>query len=81
MHLGGLFYPLPKSVQPLEFVSPAFYLDKLALRLAGSPSLDQLSTGAAGPSSPGAAILCVVVLSAVTLLFTGRSIRRLTRVG
>ena len=45
MHLGGLFYPLPKSVQPLEFISPAFYLDKLALRVAerrastGSPSL------------------------------------------
>ena len=36
MHLAGLFYPLPKSVQPIEFLSPAFYLDKLALRVAGA---------------------------------------------
>ncbi len=48
-HLGGLFYPLPKSVQPLEFASPAFYLDKLALRVARVPSLDQLAIEATGP--------------------------------
>lgn len=81
MHLGGLFYPLPKSVQPLEFLSPAFYLDKLALRLAGAPSLDQLATGASGPSSHATPILCAAVLTGVTLLFTALSIRRLARVG
>jgi ABC-2 type transport system permease protein len=81
MHLGGLFYPLPKSVQPLEFISPAFYLDKLALRLAGTPSLDQLAIGAAGPSSHGTAIVQVAVLTGVTLLLTSLSIRRLARVG
>jgi ABC-2 type transport system permease protein len=81
MHLGGLFYPLPRSVQPLEFLSPAFYLDKLGLRMAGAPSLDQLAGGAAGPSSHGTPILCVVVLAGLTLLLTGWSIRRLARVG
>jgi ABC-2 type transport system permease protein len=81
MHLGGLFYPLPRSVQPLEFISPAFYLDKLALRLVGAPSLDQLAIGATGPSSHGTVILSVIVLAVVTLLFTGLSIRRLARVG
>ena len=81
MHLGGLFYPLPRSVQPLEFISPAFYLDKLALRLAGVPSLDQLAIGVAGPSSHGGAILQIAVLAGVTLLLTGLSIRRLRRVG
>jgi ABC-2 type transport system permease protein len=81
MHLGGLFYPLPKSVQPLEFISPAFYLDRLALRIVGAPSLDYLASGAAGPSSHGTPILCVVVLVALTLLLTTVSIRRLARVG
>jgi ABC-2 type transport system permease protein len=81
MHLGGLFYPLPRSVQPLEFISPAYYLDKLALRLAGAPSLDQLAIGAAGPSSHGGAIIQIAVLAGVTLLLTSLSIRRLARVG
>ena len=81
MHLGGLFYPLPKSVQPIEFLSPAFYLDKLALRVAGTPSLDQLAMGATGPSSRVTPIVCVVVLAGVTLLFTAVSMRRLARVG
>jgi ABC-2 type transport system permease protein len=81
MHLGGLFYPLPKSVQTLEFISPAFYLDRLALRIVGAPSLDYLASGGTGPSSHGTPILCVVVLVAVTLLLTAVSIRRLARVG
>jgi ABC-2 type transport system permease protein len=81
MHLGGLFYPLPKSVQPIEFISPAFYLDKLGLRLIGLPSLDQLAMGATGPSSRGNAFVYLSVLAAVTLLFTTLAIRRLKRVG
>ncbi len=81
MHLGGLFYPLPKSVQPMEFLSPAFYLDKLALRVIGAPSLDQLAMGATGPSSHVTAALAVTVLAGVTLFFTALAIRRLARVG
>ena len=80
MHLGGLFYPLPRSVQPLEFLSPAFYLHKLGLQIVGAPSLDRLATGA-GPSSHGGPVVQVAVLAAVTLLFTILAIRRLARVG
>jgi ABC-2 type transport system permease protein len=80
MHLGGLFYPLPKSVQPLEFISPAFYLDKLSLHALGAPSLDQLA-GGPGPSSHGGPLLYLAVLTAVTLLFTALAIRRLARMG
>jgi ABC-2 type transport system permease protein len=80
MHLGGLFYPLPKSVQPLEFISPAYYLDKLALRVAGAPSLDQIA-GAVGPSSHGSPIIFLAVLAGITVLFTALAIRRLSRAG
>jgi ABC-2 type transport system permease protein len=81
MHLGGLFYPLPRSVQPLEFISPAFYLDKLSLRLIGAPSLDQLAIPAGGPSSHGGVAMYVAVLAAITVFFTGLAIRRMSRVG
>jgi ABC-2 type transport system permease protein len=81
MHLGGLFYPLPRSVQWLEFISPAFYLDKLSLRLVGAPSLDQIAIAAAGPSSHGTPMLQIIVLGAVTLVFTALAIQRLARVG
>ena len=76
MHLGGLFYPLPKSVRRVEFLSPAFYLDKLGLRVAGVPSLDQIA-GNAGPSSHGSSLLYAAVLVGVTLLFGALAIRRL----
>jgi len=80
MHLGGLFYPLPKSVQPLEFVSPAFYLDKLGLRLVGAPNMDMLA-GVHGASSAGGPIPYAAVLVGITILFTALAIRRLARVG
>jgi ABC-2 type transport system permease protein len=80
MHLGGLFYPLPRSVQPLEFFSPAYYLDKLGLRLIAVPSLDQLASGT-GPSSQGGPLLQIAVLAAITVLFTALAVRRLARVG
>jgi ABC-2 type transport system permease protein len=77
IQLGGLFYPLPKSVQPIEFISPAFYLAKLGLRVAGVPSLDELASGSLGPSSHGGAMFCVIVLTGVTLLFGMLAVRRL----
>lgn len=80
MHLAGLFYPLPRSVQPLEFISPAYYLDKLGLRVVGVPSLDQLASGT-GPSSYGGPLLQIAVLAAVTLIFTALAVRRLARRG
>ena len=79
MHLGGLFYPLPKSVQWLEFLSPSFHLDKLALHLIGAPSLDQLATGMTGPSSHGGPVQYMLVLAMITLLLSALAIRRLSR--
>lgn len=81
MHLGGLFYPLPRSVQPIEFLSPAFYLDKLGLRVLGAVSLDELSFGVTGPSSRGGAWAYVAVLSGVTLFFGVLAVRRLRERG
>jgi ABC-2 type transport system permease protein len=81
MHLGGLFYPLPRSVQPIEFFSPAFYLDKLGLRILGAQSLDEMSFGVTGPSSHGGIWMCVAVLSGITLLFGVIAARRLRKRG
>jgi len=81
MHLGGLFYPLPRSVQPIEFLSPAFYLDKLGLRVLGALSLDEMTFGATGPSSHGGAWAYVAVLSGITLFFGVLAARRLRERG
>lgn len=80
MHLAGLFYPLPKSVEPLEFLSPAFYLNKLSLWVAGGESLDALSFGP-GPSSHATPALCVAVLAILTLSVGMLATRRLRRLG
>ena len=79
MHLGGLFYPLPKSAQPIEFLSPAFYLAKLGLHILHAPSLDEISFGAASPSSHVGVMVCAAVLVGVTLLFGGLALRRFQR--
>jgi ABC-2 type transport system permease protein len=81
MYLGGLFFPLPRSVQPAEFASPAFYLQKLGLAVARTPSLDELAIGPNGPSSHASPFFSVAVLVMVTLFFTALAVRRLARVG
>lgn len=80
MHLGGLFYPLPKSIQPLEFISPAFYLNKLNLYVARAQSLDALSFGT-GPSGHATPAVCIAVLVTVTLILGMFATRRLKRLG
>jgi len=80
MHLAGLFYPLPKSIQPLEFVSPAFYLNQLGLHAVGAQSIDALSLGA-GPSSHMTPVMCIAVLVTVTLILGMQATRRLRRLG
>jgi ABC-2 type transport system permease protein len=79
MHLGGLFYPLPKSAQPIEFLSPAFYLAKLGLHVLHAPSLDEISFGATSPSNHGGVMVCAAVLAGVTLLFGWLALRRFQR--
>jgi ABC-2 type transport system permease protein len=68
IYLSGFLIPLPKIVQWIAFVSPAFYLDQLVLRAAGAPS-------------QGAAILHGAARAGVTLLLSALAIRRLARVG
>ena len=80
MHLAGLFYPLPKSIQPLEFISPAFYLNQLSLRVAGAESIDALSFGT-GPSSHATPLLSIAVLAVLTLFLGVIATRRLRRLG
>jgi ABC-2 type transport system permease protein len=80
MHLGGLFYPLPKSIQRLEFISPAFYLNSLGLHVVGAQSIDALSLGA-GPSSHATPAGCITALVTVTLICGMLATRRLKRLG
>ena len=64
IYLSGLFFPMPKSIQAIQFASPAYYLDQLALR-------------AAGVHVDGSAIVQLAVLAGTTLLLSYFSIRRL----
>jgi len=68
IYLSGFLIPLPKSIQWIEFASPAFYLHQLVLRVEGGSSHDS-------------AITNVAVLLGVTLLLGLLAIRRLARVG
>ncbi len=68
IYLSGFFFPLPKSIHWIQFASPAYYLDQLALRIAGAPS-------------PGATMLDVAILAGTTLLFGAFAVRRLARIG
>lgn len=81
MHLAGLFYPLPKSAQMIEFISPAFYLNKISLRALGASSMDEMAFGLAAPSSHISSVVCVAVLTGITLLFGLLAARRMKRVG
>lgn len=64
VYLSGLLFPMPKSMQSISFTSPAYYLDQLAL-------------SALGVSSRLPTAINVLVLAAVTLLFTTLAVRRL----
>ena len=68
IYLSGILIPLPKSLQWIARASPASYLDVLALRAVGGPTI-------------GSVFVSVAVLCGLTLLLTMFSIRRLVRVG
>jgi ABC-2 type transport system permease protein len=68
IYLSGFFFPLPKSVQWIEFASPAYYLDQFALRLAGAPS-------------SGTTALDIAILGGMTFLLGMFAVRRLQRLG
>ena len=67
-YLGGLFFPMPKSMLAVQLASPAYHLSQIALK-------------AAGAVSQGATFIHLAVLASVTMIFTLLAIRRLARVG
>jgi ABC-2 type transport system permease protein len=66
MYLSGLFFPLPEGIRWIALFSPAFHLNQLALHAAGTPSI-------LGPA------INIAALIGVTVLFTGLTMRRLSR--
>jgi ABC-2 type transport system permease protein len=70
MYLSGLFIPLPKSLERLTIIWPAFHLNQTALGAAGVSEFSFIA-----PAISAAALL------GVTVLFGGLAIRRLARHG
>lgn len=68
IYLSGLFIPLPASIRFVALFSPAFHLNQLALSMAGVGSILSVAMHTA-------------VLVGVTVLFSGLTVRRLTRLG
>jgi ABC-2 type transport system permease protein len=68
IYLSGFLIPLPKTIAPIQLVSPAYHLDRLALWAAGAP----------GDST---AVVHVAVLVGVTLLFGALALHRFVRRG
>jgi ABC-2 type transport system permease protein len=64
MWLSGMFFPLPKIMQPWEAIWPAFHLNQAAL-------------AAAGMRTEYSSIVTSAVLVAITVVFGGLAIRRL----
>jgi len=68
LHLSGLFYPLPKTLQSMASAWPAYHLHQLAL-------------DAVGAASRGDAMTHAAVLAGVTVLCGLLALRRLARIG
>jgi ABC-2 type transport system permease protein len=68
IYLSGFLFPLPKSLDWIERISPAYHLNQVALAAIGAPS-------------QGSPAVHVAVLAGVTLVFGALAMRRLARVG
>ncbi len=68
IYLSGFFFPLPHSIHWIQFASPAFYLDQLALVAVGLPNW-------------GTPVANFAVLVGVTVLLSLLAVRRLARAG
>lgn len=68
--LSGLFFPLPKMLEPLVVIWPAFHLNQVALAAAGVEGFRFINP-----------LISAAVLVAVTVVFGGLALRRLTRIG
>jgi ABC-2 type transport system permease protein len=65
-YLSGFLIPLPAAIRPVQFLSPAFHLDQLALRVAGAPT----------ETMP---LVSVGVLVGVTVVLTALAVSRLAK--
>ena len=68
--LGGLFFPLPKFLEPWALIWPAFHANQVALGAAGVKAFVFVPT-----------LISAGVLVGMTVLFGGLAIRRLARHG
>lgn len=68
IYLSAILLPLPKSLQWIALLSPAFHLDQLGLAAMGEASI-------------GSPAIHVLVLAGVTIIFTALAQYRLSRVG
>lgn len=68
--LSGLFFPLPKFLEPWVVIWPAFHLNQVALGAAGITEFSFLAPQ-----------ISAAVLAGITVLFGGAAIRRLARKG
>jgi len=68
--LSGLFIPLPKFLERLAVIWPAFHLNQVALGSAGVREFSFVSP-----------LISAAVLVGVTVIFGGLAIRRLARLG
>lgn len=68
--LSGLFFPLPKMIEPFVVVWPAFHLNQVALGAAGVTEFRFIAPA-----------ISAAVLAGITVLFGGLAIRRLARRG
>lgn len=66
IYLSGFLIPLPKSIEAIQLVSPAYHLDRLALWAAGAPGASAVTVHTA-------------VLVGVTVVFGTLALRRLSR--
>ncbi len=68
IYLSAILLPLPKSLQWIALLSPAFHLDQLGL-------------AAMGEASHGSPAIHILVLAGVTIVFTALAQYRLARIG
>jgi len=68
--LSGMFFPLPKFLEPWAFIWPAFHVNQVALGAAGITEFSFLAPQ-----------ISAAVLAGITVLFGGLAIRRLARKG
>ena len=68
LYLSGILFPLPKSVEWIAYLSPAYHLSQAVRAAIGAPATGLLS-------------IHLAVLAGVTVAFTAFAVRRLARHG